>query len=80
MTRPTAWTAQEFDTLLQNPTLSDAGIARILPQRTDGAVSWVRAGIHSYHTGGDTSMLSRMMLRRLERGPSLICPRCGVTI
>lgn len=69
MKRAPAWTAQEFTTLLQNPTLSDAEIARLLPQRTEGAVGWVRSGIHSYHRGLDTSMLSKMMPARLERTP-----------
>lgn len=74
------WTNREFDIVLQNPTLSDGEVAGLLPQRTEGAVGWVRKGIHNYHRELDTSMLSKMMLRRLEDGPSVVCPRCGETV
>jgi hypothetical protein len=78
MKQAPAWSEREFETVLQNHTLSDGEVSDLLPQRTVGAVGWVRAGIHSFHTGGDVSMLSKIMLQRLDDDRrAWICPRCG---
>lgn len=71
------WTAQEFETLVTHPELGDAEIARLLPLRSAGAVGVVRAGIHEFHRGGDSDILSERMRRRLEhpREP-LTCAVC----
>lgn len=78
MTRAPDWTREEFETLLSNPLLSDAELAERLPQRTVNAVSFVRQGVHSFHTGRDDhQMLSKMMKDRLM-GPSgpILCALC----
>lgn len=70
------WNSQEFETLLQHPGLADEGVAEMLPRREMGAVAVVRQGVHAYHRQGmNTSMLSKMMIGRLERG-SVLCPVC----
>lgn len=78
MTRAPDWTKEEFETLLANPLLSETELAELLPQRTPGAISFVRAGVHSLHTGRDDhQMLSRMMKDRLmaPSGP-ILCALC----
>jgi len=79
MDRAPNWTQDEFDTLLDNYRLSNEELALKLDKRRPGAVNWVRAGIHSYHrTGRNPSILSQMMVRRLEeRRGSLTCHVCG---
>jgi len=40
----------------------------------------VRKGVHNFHTGGDTSMLSRMMKTLLGSKKTLVtCPVCKVS-
>ena len=81
MSRAPNWSPEEFETLLQNQQLSDTQLSRLLPIRTVHAIGWVRNGVHSYHEGGNISMLSKMMIHRLEQGNGkIICPRCSVTI
>lgn len=78
MARAPNWTEQEFEVLLQNPRLSDQEVAAKLERRTVGAVGVVREGLHNYHTGKHyESILSKMMKRRLEEEPAVVCPRCG---
>lgn len=67
MTRAIDWTEQEFAILLDSATGSDAELAERFPLRSPGAVGVVRAGVHDYHTGGRSGLLSRVMLRMLER-------------
>lgn len=77
MMRAPNWSETEFETLISSPQLSSQQLADLLPQRTDGAVEVVRQGLHSYHTGGNTSMLSKMMLQRLDtKHDSVTCPIC----
>ena len=77
MTRAPNWTEAEFETLLTSSHLSSDDLATILVRRSTGAIDVVRSGIHSYHTGGNTSMLSQMMIKKLDqiRG-AVICPIC----
>ena len=71
------WNEEEFKTLLDSPDLSDQEVARILGKRSIGAIEVVRAGIHSFHVGGNTSVLSRMMHDYLERRRiPITCPVC----
>ena len=77
MTRVPAWDAEEFETLLEHADLNNETMAELLPRRSVGAVEVVRQGVHAYHRGGNTSMLSQVMLQRLERG-SVTCPVCRV--
>ena len=74
MTAP-AWSPEEFETLVQHPELREDALAELLLGRTVGALGVVRWGIHAYHKGQSTSILSQIMLRRLERG-SFTCPVC----
>ncbi|MBZ5640592.1 MAG: hypothetical protein LAO51_17790 [Acidobacteriia bacterium] len=75
------WTAQDFETLLQNGHRAVEDLARVLPGRAVGTIEVVQHGIHSYHVGRGTSMLSEMMLRRLgDRSRPVICPVCGMTV
>lgn len=75
--RAPEWTIEEFDWLLSNPQLTDQQVAEHGLNRSSSAVSVVRSGIHSFHQGGNVSMLSQMMVARLQAPPSVVCPRCG---
>ena len=71
------WTPQEFDIVVSAPNDSPQVLAQQLGSRTPGAVEWVRAGIHGYHTNGDVSPLSHMMRSRLDaRSAPVVCPQC----
>ena len=74
------WTLDEFEVLLNSNQLSDEELAGILPIRSSGAVNIVREGIHAYHRGMNTSMLSKMMLKRLQESKGLICLICGSSL
>ncbi len=79
MTRTPDWSVEEFDTVLNNSNLDSLELAQQLPRRTPGAIEVVRQGIHSFHTGGNLSLLSKMMLRRLkEKQEQVTCAVCGV--
>lgn len=81
MTRAPNWDADEFELLLQNSRASDDEVAAMLNERTAGAVSVVRNGIHAYHEGQDISMLSQLMQRRLgDATRAVTCPRCGSVV
>lgn len=81
MSKTPEWSKVEFDILLHNSQISDAELTQLLPRRTVGAIGWVRNGIHSFHRGGNISMLSKMMIHHLEQGKDqLVCPRCLVRI
>lgn len=72
------WSSEEFEQLLGSPLLTDAELAEQLPMRTAGAVSFVREGVHSWHTGStDHQMLSQMMKERLMTSSRpIMCARC----
>lgn len=74
------WTEEEFVILLGHPGASDAQIAVMLgPHRNANGVSWVWAGVCSWHKGGDISMLSGVHRAYLERqGRVRHTCRCGV--
>jgi hypothetical protein len=77
MSQAPRWTQEEFEILLQNPTVPAAGLAKRLPGRSVSAIEVVRSGIHAFHTGGDVSMLSKMMTARLEgETEDLVCAIC----
>ena len=77
MKRAPDWTQDEFEVLLHSPTLTDDALCLKLPNRTLSAIQIVRRGIHAFHTGQNISMLSKMMVQRLEKGTTdLICPIC----
>lgn len=79
-TRAPEWTIEEFDWLLSNPQLTDQQVAEHVLNRSSGAIGVVRSGIHSFHQGGNVSMLSQMMLARLQAGSVVYCPLCGAAI
>jgi len=75
------WTPSEFDLLLQNSSLSDNALTKLLPKRSESAIQIVRSGIHEFHSKGDSTLLSKMMKTRLARGGmNLICSICGEKI
>jgi hypothetical protein len=81
MPRAPDWTAQEFETLLRIGHRASGEVARVLRSHTGGVIEVVQQGIHSYHLGRNTSMLSEMMLRRLgDRSRLVNCPVCGVAV
>lgn len=81
MSKAPLWSKQEFESLLQNNHLSDDQLAQLLSRRTAGAVNWVRSGIHNYHRGGNVTMLSKLMLERLQESDGqIICPHCSFKI
>jgi hypothetical protein len=74
------WSEGEFVLLLSRPDLSDDGFGEIIPERDKEAIFVVRSGVHNFHTGGDTSMLSEMMLSLLGSKDALVtCPICKVS-
>ena len=81
MKRAPEWTPEEFEILLQSPTLPVENLKLKLPRRTTSAIQIVRNGIHAYHTGMDTSMLSFMMVNRLKLNTiGLICSVCKMPL
>jgi hypothetical protein len=79
MVRESEWTKPEFILLLNNSELSNEELSRLLPKRGKGAIGVVRAGVHSYHIGGDISMLSNMMKGVLTSQVNRInCSKCKV--
>ena len=53
-------------------------LRRKLPQRSEGAIEAVKAGIHYFHQGEDHGFLSRLAQNYLtRRRGSLTCPYCG---
>jgi hypothetical protein len=79
MSRAPDWTADEFETLLQGGHRAVEELASVLRGRTVETIEVVQHGIHNYHVGRGTSMLSEMMLRRLgDRSRPVICPVCGM--
>ena len=81
MKRAPVWTQDEFEILLQSPTLSVDELHLKLPGRTADAIQIVRSGIHAFHTGKNVSMLSKMMVQRLEGDTTgLVCPVCDVPL
>ena len=71
----TEWTAEEFEELLRHPDRTSERLADSLPRRRVGAVESDRQGIHAYHLGMNTPMLTKAMVLRLGSGP-LTCPVC----
>jgi hypothetical protein len=43
------WNSEEFETLLNNPQLTNEDLSILLPRRSAGAINAVRSFIHSYH-------------------------------
>lgn len=81
MKRAPAWTEEEIETLLRNPDLSDEEMLGLLPRRSIGAIGVARAGLHAYHRGQSTTMLTKLMKARLEKGVAgLTCPKCGMKL
>jgi len=79
MARVPEWTKGEFITLISKPELSDEDLIKLLPKRSKDAVWIVRAGVHSFHTGGNISMLSEMMMNLLGSKTTLVeCPICKI--
>jgi hypothetical protein len=81
MKRAPEWTSDEFEILLKSPALSADDFQLRLPKRTPGAIQIVRRGIHVFHMGKNYSMLSKMMVRRLEGDTGgLVCPICEMPL
>ena len=75
------WKEEEFEILLENGEGSVADLLILLRGRNSDAISIVQSGIHSYHRGLNTSVLSQMMLRRLGDGTRPVkCPKCGASV
>ena len=78
MAQASRWTQREFDVLLDNNNLSHHKLAKLLPNRTPGAIEVVREGIHAFHSGTNISMLSQMMRETLSQSrDNVVCPKCG---
>jgi hypothetical protein len=78
MPRAPRWTMDEFMVVLASYGQTVEEVAGRLDSRTAGAVSWVRAGVHDFHSGTDNSILSSEAKSYIsgQRG-SLQCPQCG---
>jgi hypothetical protein len=68
--RAPEWTTDEFEILLRSPALPVDDLHLRLPKRTPDAIQVVRSGIHAFHLGKNPSILSKMMVRRLEGNTS----------
>ena len=78
MARKPDWTRKEFEAVLKNPTLSSEALALQLPGRSVDSILLIRRGVHAFHTGRNTPMLSKLMLRQLQyKGNQIKCPVCG---
>jgi len=78
MVRAPDWTNQEFEKVLTSGNMNLSELAGSLPGRSVGAIQVVQQGIHSYHLGQDSTMLSEMMLARLADSTRPVnCPICG---
>jgi hypothetical protein len=81
MAQAPQWTQAEFELVLESGSKDSGELADLLPRRSVGAIEWVRAGIHSYHLGGDISMLAQMMRDRLADSTRPVkCPICGAVV
>jgi hypothetical protein len=77
MPRAPDWTEAEFELLLSQPRSTVAELQPRLPQRSVQAISLVRSAMHDFHNYGSCSLLSQMMVRRLEDPKSpWTCPIC----
>lgn len=80
MHRTPDWTADEFRVVLNNPTVSAARLAQRLRRRTPASIGVVRQGIHGYHQGRNTAVLSDVMFGILEeKHGASTCPVCRTT-
>lgn len=78
MTRAPRWTEEEFEKILEKVNLDPQELTQILPGRSAEAIKVVQNGIHSFHLGRDSSMLSEMMKNRLAESIRPVkCPVCG---
>ncbi len=81
MRRSPDWTAEEFEILLQNSTLSVDQLHLKLPRQSTDAIQIVQGGIHAFHTGHNISMLSKLMVTRIkDDNTGLVCPICGIEL
>jgi hypothetical protein len=78
--RTPEWTESEFRVLVTSFGVSDSELKSKLPRRSIGAIDVVREGVHTYHVGNNSTILSQMMTDYLSRNHSHAkCPKCGVT-
>ncbi len=79
MAQAPEWLEAEFEIVVNSYDIPETELVEQLQGvRTIGAIGWVKSGIHSFHRGGNTSMLSQMMLQYLEEGRGwLSCPKCS---
>ena len=81
MAKAPNWTPEEFEILLRSPNEKDDSLYLQLPKRTPSAIQAVRGGIHAFHTGGKSSLLSMMMVRRLQKDTTdLVCAVCRLPL
>ena len=79
MTKKPDWKREEFEMVVNNPAMSSEALAEQLPGRSTESVQLIREGLHAFHAGKNTSMLSEMMLARLEDSANEVtCPICGM--
>jgi hypothetical protein len=72
------WTKEEFATLLEAPDLPAPELATHLPRRSVGSIESVRAFVHSFHRGQNTSGLSKVMLEAIAAHvDEMTCAECG---
>jgi hypothetical protein len=78
MARQRDWTGTEIDTVLDNPTMSDADLAALMPGRRADEVASIREQIHAYHQGGDLKMLSDLIVKATgeKQGGKTVCAIC----
>ena len=74
------WTEVEFASLHRHPLMAATELAERIG-RSIGGVEVVRWGVHEWHSGGNVSALSRMMLGILDGNRGLsTCSDCGAPL
>ena len=81
MAKAPDWTPEEFETLRRPPGEKEDNLYLHLPKRTPAAFQIVRGGIHAFYTSGKFSLLSMMMVRRLQKDTTgLVCAVCRLPL
>jgi hypothetical protein len=80
-TRAPDWTEDELDAVLLTYTVLWNALQTAIPDRTPGAIGYIRSGIHAVHQGQSTTYLSERLKRALEEHRGRVrCPECGVRL
>jgi hypothetical protein len=73
------WTEDELEAVLSAYAQLWETLRVTVPDRTPGAIAYIRPGVHAWHQGQPTTYLSERLKRALQqRRRQAVCPECGV--